>query len=41
MARTSGHLSSNLGSVELVIALHYVFDAPHDTLCVGCRSSVV
>jgi 1-deoxy-D-xylulose-5-phosphate synthase len=25
-----GHLSSNLGSVELTLALHYVFDAPRD-----------
>ena len=27
-----GHLSSNLGDVELTIALHYVFDAPNDKL---------
>ena len=25
-----GHLASNLGIVELTIALHYVFDAPKD-----------
>ena len=25
-----GHLASNLGSVELTIALHYVFDSPKD-----------
>ncbi|MFN7836085.1 MAG: 1-deoxy-D-xylulose-5-phosphate synthase [Burkholderiaceae bacterium] len=30
VARTGGHLSSNLGTVELTIALHYVFDTPHD-----------
>ena len=27
-----GHLGSNLGVVELTIALHRVFDSPHDTL---------
>ncbi|HSV45378.1 MAG TPA: 1-deoxy-D-xylulose-5-phosphate synthase [Ramlibacter sp.] len=32
VARTGGHLSSNLGTVELSIALHYVFDTPHDRL---------
>ena len=32
VARTGGHLSSNLGTVELTIALHYVFDTPHDRL---------
>jgi 1-deoxy-D-xylulose-5-phosphate synthase len=30
VARTGGHLSSNLGTVELAIALHYVFDTPRD-----------
>ncbi|MDE1942948.1 MAG: 1-deoxy-D-xylulose-5-phosphate synthase [Betaproteobacteria bacterium] len=32
VARTGGHLSSNLGTVELAIALHYVFDTPNDRL---------
>ncbi|PZP64612.1 MAG: 1-deoxy-D-xylulose-5-phosphate synthase [Azospira oryzae] len=32
VSRTGGHLSSNLGTVELTIALHYVFDTPHDRL---------
>lgn len=27
-----GHLSSNLGAVDLIVALHYVFDFPHDKL---------
>ncbi len=27
---TGGHLASNLGSVELTLALHYVFDSPND-----------
>ena len=32
VARTGGHLSSNLGTVELTVALHYVFDTPQDQL---------
>ena len=32
VARTGGHLSSNLGTVELAIALHYVFDTPEDRI---------
>jgi 1-deoxy-D-xylulose-5-phosphate synthase len=32
VARTGGHLSSNLGTVELTIALHYVFATPYDRL---------
>jgi 1-deoxy-D-xylulose-5-phosphate synthase len=32
VAATGGHLSSNLGTVELTIALHYVFDTPQDRL---------
>jgi len=32
VARTGGHLSSNLGTVELTIALHYVFATPEDRL---------
>jgi len=32
VARTGGHLSSNLGTVELTIALHYVFDTPEDRI---------
>jgi 1-deoxy-D-xylulose-5-phosphate synthase len=32
VAGTGGHLSSNLGTVELTIALHYVFNTPHDRL---------
>ena len=30
VASTGGHLSSNLGTVELAIALHHVFDTPRD-----------
>lgn len=32
VAQTGGHLSSNLGTVELTIALHHVFQTPHDRL---------
>jgi len=32
VAQTGGHLSSNLGTVELTIALHYVFNTPHDRI---------
>ncbi|MFO0102734.1 MAG: 1-deoxy-D-xylulose-5-phosphate synthase N-terminal domain-containing protein, partial [Betaproteobacteria bacterium] len=32
VSRTGGHLSSNLGTVELTIALHYVFNTPTDRL---------
>ena len=32
ISATGGHLAANLGVVELAIALHYVFDTPHDRL---------
>ncbi len=32
VSKTGGHLASNLGTVELTIALHYVFNTPHDRL---------
>ncbi|MDQ6881262.1 MAG: 1-deoxy-D-xylulose-5-phosphate synthase, partial [Pseudomonadota bacterium] len=32
VSRTGGHLSSNLGTVELTVALHYVFNTPYDRL---------
>ncbi len=32
VSRTGGHLGPNLGVVELTIALHRVFDSPHDTV---------
>ncbi|MDR2452018.1 MAG: 1-deoxy-D-xylulose-5-phosphate synthase [Candidatus Accumulibacter sp.] len=32
VSHTGGHLASNLGTVELTIALHYVFDTPNDRL---------
>ncbi len=32
VSRTGGHLGPNLGVVELTIALHRVFDSPHDAI---------
>ena len=32
VSRTGGHLGSNLGTVELTVALHYVFNTPEDRL---------
>ena len=32
VSKTGGHLSSNLGVVELTVALHYVFDSPKDKI---------
>ena len=32
VAKTGGHLGAGLGVVELTVALHYVFDTPHDRL---------
>ncbi|QND84916.1 1-deoxy-D-xylulose 5-phosphate synthase [Chromobacterium vaccinii] len=32
VSKTGGHFASNLGSIELTIALHYVFDTPNDRL---------
>jgi 1-deoxy-D-xylulose-5-phosphate synthase len=42
VSKTGGHLASNLGVVELTIALHYVFDLPRDKLVwdVGHQSYV-
>src|SRR5437868_7592828 len=32
VSHTGGHLSSNLGTIELTVALHYVYDTPHDRI---------
>jgi 1-deoxy-D-xylulose-5-phosphate synthase len=32
VSQTGGHLSSNLGTVELTLALHYVYDTPRDRI---------
>jgi len=42
VSKTGGHLASNLGSVEITVALHYVFNSPEDKFCwdVGHQSYV-
>src|SRR5438067_12938213 len=32
VSKTGGHLSSNLGTVELTLALHYVYETPEDRI---------
>ena len=32
VSQTSGHLASGLGTVELTVALHYIFKTPFDQL---------
>ena len=32
VSRTGGHLASSLGTVEMTVALHYIFDAPRDLI---------
>ncbi|NQT72776.1 MAG: 1-deoxy-D-xylulose-5-phosphate synthase, partial [Chloroflexi bacterium] len=32
ISKTGGHIGANIGVVELTIALHHVFDSPHDRL---------
>lgn len=32
VSKTGGHLSSNLGTIELTVALHHVYDTPHDRI---------
>ena len=32
VSETGGHLASNLGTVELTVALHYVFDSPNEPI---------
>ena len=32
VSKTGGHLAAGLGTVELTVALHYVFDTPHDRI---------
>jgi 1-deoxy-D-xylulose-5-phosphate synthase len=32
VSKTGGHLGSSLGAVDLIIALHYVFNSPHDKI---------
>ena len=39
VGKTGGHFASNLGAVELTVALHYVYDTPRRPFGLGCRSS--
>ena len=39
VAQNGGHLASNLGVVELTLALHRAFDSPQDKNYLGCGSS--
>jgi 1-deoxy-D-xylulose-5-phosphate synthase len=32
VSQTGGHLSSNLGTIELTVALHFIYDTPHDRI---------
>ena len=32
LSQNPGHLGSSLGTIELTVALHYVFDTPNDQL---------
>ena len=32
VSKTGGHLASSLGAVDLIVAMHYVFDSPNDKL---------
>ena len=36
VSRMGGHFAAGLGTVELTVALHYVFDTPHDRLVWDC-----
>ena len=38
---TGGHLASNLGVVELTMALHLAFELPQDKDDLGCGTSVL
>ena len=40
LSETGGHLASNLGVVELTLALHLTFDLPRDKI-MGCGASVI
>lgn len=41
VSKNGGHLSSNLGAVELSIAMHLVFDAKKILLFLMCRISLI
>ena len=37
VSRSSGHFASGLGTIELTVALHYVYQTPFDNPDLGCR----
>jgi deoxyxylulose-5-phosphate synthase len=37
--KTGGHLAPNLGTIEMSIAMHYVFDTPKDSFKFSCLMS--
>ena len=39
ISQVGGHFASGLGTVELTIALHYLFNTPEDRISLGCRPS--
>ncbi len=39
ISNTGGHLASNLGVVELTMALHLTFNLPEDKIVLGCGPS--
>ena len=41
LSRNPGHLGASLGTVELTVALHYVFNTPSDRIVWEDRKSVV
>ena len=41
VAKTGGHLASNLGAVELTVALHRVFTTPQDRSCSTWATSAI
>ena len=41
VSKTGGHLASSLGAVELLTAIHYVFETPADKLCLDVGHQVL
>ena len=41
LGRIGGHFAANLGTVELTLALHYIFDTPRDRLVWGSERAHV
>ncbi|WP_414843183.1 1-deoxy-D-xylulose-5-phosphate synthase N-terminal domain-containing protein [Escherichia coli] len=39
VSRSSGHFASGQGTVELTVALHYVYNTPFGPIVLGCGAS--